>query len=228
MKILVLDTETVSETEKFGGKNYVFDLGYVVWDTKTRSAVGKYQMLIKEVYNNPDLMKNYVFGQERLKEAYLTQNIPQGTCAEAFEQLSQVVKNHEVERIAAYNNRFDIDSIVTTVEKYGSDFNVNKYQWIDLYHMACQALAGNESFVSFCLEHERVSEKGNINSNAETVYAFIKNKGDYVEEHTALEDAIIEAQICQWVLDWEEKKGIKLKTNHYGWSWKLVQPPKEK
>ena len=72
MKILVLDTETVSETEKFGGKNYVFDLGYVVWDTKTRSAVGKHQMLIKEVYNNPDLMKNYVFGQDRLKEAYLT------------------------------------------------------------------------------------------------------------------------------------------------------------
>ena len=228
MKILVLDTETVSETEQFGGKNYIFDLGYVVWDTKKRAVEEKYQKLIKEVYNNPDLMKNYVFGQDRLKEAYLDNDIPQGTCAEAFSELAEVIKKHNIEKIAAYNNRFDIDSIVTTIEKYGSDFNVNKIQWLDLYHMACQALAGNESYVSFCLEHERVSAKGNINSNAESVFAFITNKGDYVEEHTALEDAIIEAQICQWILDWEEKRGIKLKTNHYAWSWRLVQPPKEK
>lgn len=228
MKILVLDTETVSETEQFGGENYIFDLGYVVWDTEKRAVIEKHQKLIKEVYNNPDLMKNYVFGQDRLKEAYLDKDIPQETCAEAFKELAEVIKQNNIEKIAAYNNRFDIDSIATTIRKYGSDFNLNKVQWLDLYHMACQALAGNESYVSFCLEHERVSAKGNINSNAESVFAFITNKGDYVEEHTALEDAIIEAQICQWILDWEEKRGIKLKTNHHAWSWRLVQPPKEK
>ena len=62
--------------------------------------------------------------------------------------------------------------------------------------MALQTITHQRGFERFCHEHEFVSRSGqSCATSAEAVYAYITKNPDYVEEHTALSDALIEMAI---------------------------------
>ena len=75
-------------------------------------------------------------------------------------------------------------------------------------------ITDTEQYKAFCEEHERFTDSGNYSATAETVYQFIKNDPDFVEEHMGYEDSTIEAEIlcfclnagCELMKDYPVKK----------------------
>lgn len=75
-------------------------------------------------------------------------------------------------------------------------FRGKEYPMIDLWGVACSDLINNDEYKDFCLKNNLVSESGKyFKTSAETTYQFLKNQPDFVESHTALDDALIEAEI---------------------------------
>ena len=61
--------------------------------------------------------------------------------------------------------------------------------------MACQVICTQKNYNKFCLKNGFVSQKGNISTSAETVFAYINNDKNFKESHTGLQDVLIEVQI---------------------------------
>ena len=71
-----------------------------------------------------------------------------------------------------------------------------EYPLFDLWGLATKILLNNATYKKQCLEHDLLSASGlYFKTSAETSYQYLVNKYDFVESHTALDDAIIETFI---------------------------------
>lgn len=66
---------------------------------------------------------------------------------------------------------------------------------VDIWAMACELLKDSDEYKDFCINELNLSRRKYFPSNAESVYQFLQNAPDFVEEHTALQDATIETDI---------------------------------
>lgn len=66
---------------------------------------------------------------------------------------------------------------------------------VDIWAMACELLKDSNEYKDFCINNIDLSRRKYFPSNAESVYQFLQNAPDFVEEHTALQDATIETDI---------------------------------
>ena len=66
-----------------------------------------------------------------------------------------------------------------------------KVEFYDIWTMACMTLCQQKTF----LANAKYTKRGNIITNAETVYNYITDQTDFIEDHTAFSDACIEAEI---------------------------------
>lgn len=74
----------------------------------------------------------------------------------------------------------------------------------DLWGIACQRLINIDKYRNYCLKNELLTASAfYFKSSAETSFQYLMRKHDFIEEHTALSDALIEAQILTKAL----KKG---------------------
>ena len=67
---------------------------------------------------------------------------------------------------------------------------------VDLWGLACKKLINNDRYRDYCLNNKLVT--GSViyfKSSAETTFQYITRKHDFIEDHTALSDALIEAEI---------------------------------
>lgn len=79
-----------------------------------------------------------------------------------------------------------------------------QYPIADLWCIACERLININKYRNFCLERDLVTASVvYFKSSAETSFQYLMNNYDFIEEHTALSDAIIESQILTKAL----KKG---------------------
>lgn len=75
-------------------------------------------------------------------------------------------------------------------------FRGNEYPLFDLWGLSAKILLNNATYKKQCLEHDLLSASGlYFKTSAETSYQYLVNKYDFVESHTALDDAIIETFI---------------------------------
>jgi hypothetical protein len=74
----------------------------------------------------------------------------------------------------------------------------------DLRFLACSQLINNRNYKNFCIDNELFSKSGlYFSTTAETVYKYLIKDIDFIEQHTALDDSIIESYILMKLL----KKG---------------------
>lgn len=79
-----------------------------------------------------------------------------------------------------------------------------KYPIADLWGVACDRLINIDKYRNYCLENGLLTASATFfKTSAETSFQYLMNKHDFIEEHTALSDARIEAQILTKAL----KKG---------------------
>ena len=178
-------------------------------------------------------MSKYVFDDEKLqwyKDEVAAGRLEVIPFAQMSKEVHAIIEEYDVEVFSAYNMGFDVRAVSDTAMSLKSgifiDFD-NEECW-DLYHMACHALQGNDNYVVACMENGLVSPSGNIKANAEAVYSFITNNFAVIEDHTALSDAEIEADIMRWVLELEKEKQVYFKREIYSQAWRLVQRKKDK
>lgn len=71
-----------------------------------------------------------------------------------------------------------------------------KYNLFDIWGLACRYLLNNNDYKDFCIQNELyTASRKYFKTSAETAFQFLQNQFDFVESHTALDDAIIESQI---------------------------------
>ena len=147
-------------------------------------------MLVMEHYNdiNKDeySKNNFHIYEERLNNGTMS---AVATERDAIEIVRNLCKFYNVKYVQAYNSAFDFEK--TICRELLDDF-----EFIDIYLMALQTITHLKSYKKFCIENGLKSSTGkSCATSAESVYAFITNNADYVEEHTALSDAMIEKDI---------------------------------
>ena len=229
---LILDTETVSNNKGFSlYGNYVFDIGATlcVIEDSNITILENFNYLVEEIYKDEDLMKNYFFGEDRLNSFYKENNdIEICSWNKIIELFKKIIEDLEIEDYAAFNITFDMNSIQSTCDKLKTDNPFKDLTKVDLYNKSCQALADDENYKIFCVENGRVTEKGNIKSDAESVFAYLFNAYSIIESHTALLDAILETKIYQWLLKEEKEQDTFFEDTPNTQAWRLVQYKKRK
>lgn len=79
-----------------------------------------------------------------------------------------------------------------------------KYPIADLWGVACDRLINIDKYRNYCLENRLLTASATFfKTSAETSFQYLMNKHGFTEDHTALSDALIEAQILTKAL----KKG---------------------
>lgn len=214
---LVLDVETANSTDDA----LVYDLGYVVCDKKGN------------IYEADSFIVSDIFFKEAelMKSAYYATKIPkylEGIKARAFnvvtfqqarEALLGAMKRYNVEAVCAYNANFDYTALNTT-QRW---LTKSKYRFFlpygtkvyCIWHMACQLICTQKAYIKFCLENGFVSSSGNIKTNAETVYAYMMGDCGYEENHTGLEDVLIETKILAKCF--AQHKKVEKNINKFCW-----------
>lgn len=67
---------------------------------------------------------------------------------------------------------------------------------IDLWEVACDRIINNQRYKDFCLDNDFLTATGlNFKTSAETTYRYMKKDKNFIESHTALDDALIETEI---------------------------------
>lgn len=76
------------------------------------------------------------------------------------------------------------------------EFRGIKYPMCDLWGIACDRLINIDRYRNYCLDNGLVTaSKIYFKTSAETSFQYLMHNYDFVEEHTALSDALIESQI---------------------------------
>lgn len=194
---LVLDVETANSTEDA----LVYDVGYAICDRKGM------------IYEADSFIVSDIFFKETdlMNTAYYAEKIPQylvGIKNKAFKVksfyevralLTEAIKRYKVKAVCAYNANFDYTALNTT-QRW---LTKSKYRYFlpygtevfCIWHMACQTICMQKSYVRFCLENNLISPSGNIKTSAEAVYAYMTDNPTFDESHTGLQDVLIEVQI---------------------------------
>lgn len=75
------------------------------------------------------------------------------------------------------------------------------YPLFDLWGMSCEHLLNNDEYRQLCDDNEWYSASGKFyKTSAEMTYRYIRKNNEFVESHTALDDAIIESEIMKEIL----------------------------
>lgn len=181
-----LDTETVGgATNPTGTYNFgctIHDKDGNIFATVSLLAMEHYD----EIRNDDYAKKNFPIYEERLRTGEMS---AVATEAEAVSIIRNLCRFYGVKYVMAYNSGFDF------VKTSCRDL-LDEFEFIDLYLMALQTITHQRGFERFCHEHEFISRSGkSCATSAEAVYAYITNNPNYIEEHTALSDALIEMAI---------------------------------
>lgn len=75
-------------------------------------------------------------------------------------------------------------------------FRKKEYPMCDLWGIACQRLINIDKYRNYCLDNDLLTPSAiYFKSSAETSFQYLLNQHEFIEDHTALSDALIESQI---------------------------------
>lgn len=80
-------------------------------------------------------------------------------------------------------------------------FRGRSYPLFDLWGLSCKYILNNDEYKQQCIDNNWKSQSGKYyKTSAETTYRFLTKNEDFIESHTAVEDAIIESEIFSVIL----------------------------
>lgn len=200
--VIVLDVETANMAEDA----LVYDLGFGVYD-KQGNEYESYSKVITNIFDKEKDLMQSAYYSEKLPQYY--EQLEKGTrermgILQAKKFIREVMEKYGINEIYAYNANFDLTALNRTI-RYVTKSKVRYFfpygtKICCIWHMACQVLCTQKTFLKQGIRNGN----GNLITNAERVYSYIKNV-DFQEEHTGLEDTRIEAQIMAWCFKQHKK-----------------------
>lgn len=203
-KFLVIDTETTNSIDD----PFCYDVGFAVVDA-TGAVYESHSYVVADIFLDNELMAS----------AYFAEKIPQywDEIKSGKRQLRRfktirsilrdVVQQYGIHYIVAHNASFDYRSLnytqrLLTSSKYRYFFPWGVEIW-DTLKMARQVLGKDETYKQFCIDNGFIygkEEKPQCRYTAEIIHRFLTGNLDFVEEHTGLEDVLIEKDILAYCL----------------------------
>lgn len=199
-KYLVIDTETTNSIDD----PICYDVGFAVVD-KEGKVYEAHSYVVAEIFLDKELMENAYFkdkipqywediksGKRKLRKFNTIRNI-----------LADICLQYNIKIIMAHNARFDYKSLnltqrFLTSSKYRYFFPYDTEIW-DTLKMARKVFIG-EDYDTFCYENNFVTKRGCKRYTAEILYRFLTNNLEFEEEHTGLEDVLIEKEIFAYCM----------------------------
>lgn len=111
---------------------------------------------------------------------------------EAKEIFSAWLLENSISCVCAYNSGFDFKK--TFVKEC-----VEGFPFIDIWFAFLDTIGKYRGYNNYCVENGYVTASNNLKMTAELAYRYISKDFDFVEEHTALSDSEIEAEILKAV-----------------------------
>lgn len=228
-RIMVLDTETANTLQDENGKldmNHVlfYDLGFAVVDLdgevyETRSYVNS-----DIFFDEPHLMETAFYAQ---KLPLYYKDIREGKRMVASTKMihfdiCRVIEQYNIKVVCAHNARFDIRAMNNT-QRYVTK---SKYRYflpreVDIWDsmlMAKSTILRTKSYGEFVAENKLFTPTGKLPLKAETLYKYITGELTFEEEHTGLEDVLIEAAIVAYCHKLANEKNLRMKKVLYAHS----------
>ena len=209
-KILIVDTETTNDIDcpiMYDFSCIVADLNGNIYDKKA--------YIVADVFLNEELMSSAYYLE---KKPQYWEDIKKGirelkTLYNIKNAVWDIMIEHNIKKVFAYNCRFDYLSTVLT-QRY---ITKSKNRWFfpygtefyDILKMARTFLRENEDYTSFCETNQYLTKRGYRQFTAEVVYRFLFDEG-FTEEHKGLEDCEIEFEILLHCLGAEPLHNYKL------------------
>jgi DNA polymerase III epsilon subunit-like protein len=198
MKYLVIDCETTNSIDD----PIAYDVGFAVID-KEGKVYEAHSYVVADIFLDKELMESAFFkdkipqywediksGKRKLRKFKTIKSI-----------LADVCLQYDIKIVMAHNARFDYRSLnltqrFLTSSKYRYFFPYGTEIW-DTLKMARQVFK-NEDYDTFCYENNFLTKRGCKKYTAEILYKFLTNDLDFEEEHTGLEDVMIEKEIFKY------------------------------
>ena len=191
MNIMIFDTETTSLDKPF-----CYNIGYVILNVETEEKLITRDYVVEQVWHNLPLFSSAYYANKRpiyvnrMRSRAVTMNKFGYICR----QMIRDIKQYEIAHAYAYNSQFDEKVFNFNCDWYKCSNPFDTVQIHDIRGYAHQFIV-NDEYIAYCEEHNLFTESGNYSSTAEAVYRYISGRDDFDEEHTALSDSIIEAEI---------------------------------
>ena len=194
---LTIDTETANGLED----PIVYDIGGCIHDKKG-NIYETFSFIIYETF----------FGMKDLmKSAYYANKIPQYEAQiksgerkvvrfnTAKQKIKELCDEYEVKAIIAHNARFDYRS-TTRTQRY---LTKSKYRYFlpygipiwDSLKMAKDTICKQPTYQKWCAKNNFLTKNGKPRATAEILYRYISGDVNFKEDHTGLEDVLIEIAI---------------------------------
>lgn len=223
---IVVDVETAGGLDN----PLVYDIGFAITDRQGR-IYEKFSYMIREIWENRALMLSAYYSEKIPK---YEKDIEAGkrevvSFLEMRDIMLDVMKKYKVEVIGAYNLLFDTRALSTTLKFITKDnkakFLTRDFKGIKqlcIWCLACQNLYTQKTFGKMAIRHNWITEAGNFRTSAEIGYRFLTGDVDFIEEHTGLEDVLIEIEIMAYAL----RQNKKRKKGVFAHPWRIPNQPK--
>lgn len=190
--IMVLDTETINLNKQF-----VYDLGYTIADADG-NVIAKKSYVISQVYNNKELFATGYYSnkmplyESRLESGY-SKKVGWGN---AMRYLASDIKKYGITEIYAYNSTFDARAFEFMCSWYGCVNPLGATEVKDIMDFI-KPITSTREYKEFCRSNGFMTKQKypQPQRKAETLYRYLTDNVNYEEEHTGLEDSLIELEI---------------------------------
>ena len=191
MKVLVFDTETTSLDKPF-----CYNIGYSILDTDDGEIVLERDYVVEQIWHNLPLFQSAYYADKR--PLYVSAMKARRAIMDKFgyicRQISRDIKAYGIESAYAYNSNFDERVFEFNCDWFKCNNPFESTPIYDIRGYAHSFLCGDD-YIKFCEENKLFTESGNYSTTAESLYRYLIGDPSYEEEHTALADSEIEAEI---------------------------------
>ena len=201
---LVVDTETCNSIDD----PFAYDVGFAVVKA-TGEVLETHSYVVADIFLDKDLMASAYFAD---KIPQYWKDIKSGKrILRRFKTiksiLRDVVAQYGIRYVVAHNASFDYRSLnytqrLLTSSKWRYFLPWGVEIW-DTLKMARECLGKDETYKQFCIDNGYTygkEDKPQLRYTAEIIYRFLTGNLDFVEEHTGLEDVLIEKDILAFCL----------------------------
>lgn len=201
---LVIDTETTNSIDD----PFAYDVGFAVVRA-TGEVLESHSYVVADIFLDKDLMSSAYFA-EKIPQYW--EDIKNGKrLLRRFktirEILRDVVAQYGIRYVVAHNASFDYRSLnytqrLLTSSKYRYFLPWGVEMW-DTLKMARECLGKNEEYRQFCVDNGYTygnEENPRLRFTAEIIYRYLTGNLDFIEDHTGLEDVLIEKDILAYCI----------------------------
>lgn len=194
---LMVDTETAGGLDS----PLCYDVGLAVVDKKGK-VYKSYSLVVAEIfYGEKALMQSAYFAN---KIPTYFQHIQSGQkTVRSFWEIKRlvnaIISHYDIKAVIAHNASFDEKALNNTYS-YISNGIYNTFipsyvPWWCTLAMAKSTICKQPTYIKWCRANGYLTANGQVRATAEILYRFISGQKDFIENHTGLQDVLIEKEI---------------------------------